>query len=196
MASNLIVMTDPLNDIEEIRFEPLHQGLGLHPRPKIQLPTKLALRQNLKKETETREIPPHNMRTYIERATPLDRFKAFVFDVSFILLLQVFFIGILAAFVFFYKNILLSWEHLSLVKLELILLGCVLSIGYFSFFDAFGGQTFGKRFFNIEVCWQSPLNPLRVFMRVLATPLFFLYRKHTYFHDRLSGSYVRKTTLV
>ncbi|MBI2027348.1 MAG: RDD family protein [Deltaproteobacteria bacterium] len=119
-------------------------------------------------------------------------------DLGFVLLLHVFFVGVLGVFVFLYKDILLSWEHLSTVKVQLVLLSFFLFMSYFVFFDCLGGQTPGKHLFHIEVSWKSDKwRFLRVMTRVLATPFFFLYMKDkSFFHDCVSRSYVRKTTLV
>ena len=90
------------------------------------------------------------------------------------------------------KKFVYDVDYLSKIKLELTLLFLFVYIFYFGFLEGLNGQTLGKKWMGIQVVWNNSSSKLvGVFLRILASPLFFFYiSEKSYLQDWSSKSTV------
>ena len=178
---------------DDLNFVPLNRGLGLQPRIKknVELP-KIYKPEILTEKRILPSIKTEDLRTYIHKATPSQRLKAYFLDFIFILTLYTIFLTTIFLLKYFIDGEGLPLSQLSPLKTELSLLFFFTYIFYFGFFDGLIGQTFGKKLCHIEVLWTETSSKFfRVLIRVLATPLFFFYiSEKNYLQDWSSKSTV------
>lgn len=183
-----------MDQIDDLQFKPIHQGLGFQRRrKKSELPDPILklVPEPQEKNPET-EVAPFKL--YMQKASWKERIHAYFLDMLMIALINSLFISTTAAFFFYFEGEYLSIHYLSSLKVEFSLLFLFIYIGYFGFLEGLGSQSLGKKMCQLEVGWsKTPPRFLSVLLRILLSPLLFFYASEkNYLHDWLTKSKVLK----